>query len=86
MVQSPLLTSSNVDLDFGILVSVLVFRQTGSMERELAKEIAPSLRGSSFWVSLSEIPVRGRRIETKEFSRHVFRLGTPMVLFSFAQM
>lgn len=36
MVQSPLLTSSNVDLDFGILVSVLVFRQMGSMERELA--------------------------------------------------
>lgn len=28
-------TSSNVDLDFGILVSVLVFRQTGSIEREL---------------------------------------------------
>ena len=36
MLQSPLVTSSNVDLDFGILVLVLVFRQTGSMERELA--------------------------------------------------
>lgn len=35
MVQSPLVTSSNVDLDFGILVSVLVFRQVGSIEREL---------------------------------------------------
>lgn len=36
MVQPPLVTTSSVNLDLGILVSVLVFRHMGSMQRELA--------------------------------------------------
>lgn len=36
MVPPPLVTISSVNLDLSILVSVLVFRHMGSMQRELA--------------------------------------------------